>query len=128
MPNRTEAAGVSSHGWRATGMWRNLLNLTGTILVLAAVAVPAMLGHWATLQMRNFRVVREGVLYRSGQMSISGLRHAVHDYGIKTVVSLREAHKLGLAAPDLREEEFCSREEVNFHRIVLGKWYAEDGS
>ena len=37
---------------------------------------------------RNFRVVEEGVLYRSGQLNVAGLSRIIHDYGIKTVVSL----------------------------------------
>ena len=109
-------------------MARTVLFLTRFLLVLAAVAAPAAFGYHCTLQMRNLRVVREGVLYRSGQMSISGFKQAVHDYRIKTVISLRDAHRLGDAPPDLKEEEFCQREEINFHRIVLGKWYAEDGT
>ncbi|HYV34208.1 MAG TPA: hypothetical protein VE988_00805, partial [Gemmataceae bacterium] len=32
---------------------------------------------------RNFHVVREGVLYRSGQMSLDGLKRIVRDYRIK---------------------------------------------
>lgn len=109
-------------------MARMLLNVTGMVIVVAAIAAPAAFGYRSALQMRNLRVVREGVLYRSGQMSIAGLRHAWHDLGIKTVISLRDAHQPGHAAPDVKEEEFCKREEINFHRIVLGKWYAEDGS
>src|SRR5262249_6290910 len=105
-----------------------LIKLAGMLVVVAAVLAPAVFGQWSAQQMRNLRVVREGVLYRSGQMSISGLRQAVHDFGIKTVISLRDAHQQGQAAPDVREEEYCEREEINFHRIVLGKWYAEDGS
>jgi tyrosine-protein phosphatase SIW14 len=100
----------------------------GTIGVLAAVAAPAIFGYRSALEMRSFRVVREGVLYRSGQMTIAGFRHACHDAEIKTVISLRDAHRPGQPAPDVEEEEFCKHEEINFHRIVLGKWYAEDGS
>jgi tyrosine-protein phosphatase SIW14 len=109
-------------------MARKLLKVTGMVIVLAAIAGPAIVGYHSALQLRNLRVVREGVLYRSGQMSIAGLKRAWHDFGIRTVISLRDAHQPGQAAPDIQEEEFCNREEIRFHRIVLGKWYAEDGS
>jgi protein tyrosine/serine phosphatase len=109
-------------------MSRNLLKALGIVMVLSAVAIPAFIGHRFSMQTRNLRVVREGVLYRSGQNSLAGLRSVKHDLGIKTVVSLREAIRDGHASSDLAEEEYCAREELNFHRIVLGKWYAEDGS
>ena len=38
---------------------------------------------------RNFRVVEDGVLYRSAQLPVDGLRRYVNDYGIKTIVTLR---------------------------------------
>jgi len=107
---------------------RILFSTIGTVGVLAAVAAPALFGYHSALEMRNFRVVRDGVLYRSGQMTIPGLRHACHDARIKTVISLRDAHRPGQPAPDLEEEEFCKHEEIHFHRIVLGRWYAEDGT
>jgi tyrosine-protein phosphatase SIW14 len=105
-----------------------LLKLTTALMILIALLVPAWIGYRSTLAMRNLRVVREGVLYRSGQMSISGLRRAAHDLDIKTVISLRDAHRPGEAAPDGKEETFCNKEEIAFHRIVLGRWYAEDGT
>ena len=105
-----------------------LSKLVGVCVILVAILVPAWVGYRSTLALRNLRVVREGVLYRSGQMTISGLRRAAHDLGIKTVISLRDAHHPGEAAPDAKEEAFCSKEEIAFHRIVLGRWYAADGT
>jgi protein tyrosine/serine phosphatase len=102
--------------------------LVGIGIILAAVAAPAVFGYRSSQQTRNFRVVREGVLYRSGQMTINGLRQISHDYGIKTVISLRELYRDGHERSDAREEEFCKKEEIGYYRIVLGKWYADDGS
>jgi hypothetical protein len=76
---------------------------------------------------RNFRVVREGVLYRSGQTSLSGLQRLIHDYGIRTVVTLRDAAKLGDPPPDLPEEEYCKRQDIKYVRITPRYWYAQDG-
>jgi protein tyrosine/serine phosphatase len=88
----------------------------GTVLLL--IAGPVVVAVRQQQQMRNFRVVREGVLYRSAQMSLDGLRRAVHDYGIKTVINLRD----GMTAADQAEEQFCNREEITFVRIPPSSW------
>jgi protein tyrosine/serine phosphatase len=77
---------------------------------------------------RNFRVVEDGVLYRSGQMSLAGLKRAVFEYGIKTVVTLRYAENPENPPPDLAEEEFCKRELINHHRLRYLSWWASDGT
>jgi tyrosine-protein phosphatase SIW14 len=96
--------------------------------IVLALVVPVIVARQLSSQTRNLKVVSEGVLYRSGQMSLAGLRRVRHDLGIKTIVSLREPTGAGHGAADLREEEFCKHEEIDYHRIILGKWYAEDGS
>src|SRR5207249_1552206 len=79
----------------------------------AAVLIGLPLGDASYRQsnFRNFRVVKPGVLYRSGQMSLAGLERAVHDYGIRTVVSLRDAEVPGERPPDLAEEEYCRKQD-----------------
>ncbi len=100
------------------------------MLVIAAILVggPAGYAYRRQATMRNFRVVHEGVLYRSGQMSIPGLRDAMHDYGIKTVVTLRDAYLPDQSPPDRKEESFCRAEEINYYRISPRSWKAPDGS
>jgi hypothetical protein len=56
----------------------------GTLIVLAVIAAPVGLALHQQAQMRNFRVVRPGVLYRSGQMTLKGLERVVNDYHIRT--------------------------------------------
>jgi tyrosine-protein phosphatase SIW14 len=74
---------------------------------------------------RNFRVVEDGILYRSAQLNLAGLKRIIHDYGIKTVVSLRDGDK----ANDIEEEKYLSAETaVNFVRIPPRAWWASDGS
>ena len=99
-------------------MWRRLRVGLGVVVVLLLIAGPAVLAVHDQNQMRNFRVVREGVLYRSGQMTRAGLERAVHDYGIRTVVCLRD----GLTAVDQAEEKFCTAEGVQFIRIPPSGW------
>jgi protein tyrosine/serine phosphatase len=90
----------------------------GVVVVVVLIAGPAVLAVHDQYQMRNFRVVREGVLYRSGQMTRAGLERAVHDYGIRTVICLRD----GLTAPDQAEEKYCEAEGVQFIRIPPSSW------
>ena len=99
-------------------MWRPLRVGLGTLVVLLLIAGPAVLAFHDQNQMRNFRVVREGVLYRSGQMTRAGLARAHHDYGIRTVICLRD----GLTAADQAEEKFCAAEDVRFVRIPPSGW------
>src|SRR5262249_419465 len=86
---------------------------------LAALLIaPPLLVWMQRKEMRNFRIARDGVLYRSGQMSLAGLKRALHDYGIRTVVSLRDGH----APADLAEERFCNEQEITFLRIPPRPW------
>jgi tyrosine-protein phosphatase SIW14 len=109
-------------------MFRTGITLIRMTTIVLAIAAPVVAAQQFSVQTRNLKVVHEGVLYRSGQMSIAGLRRVHHDLGIKTIVSLREPNGAGYGAADLREEEFCKHEEIGYQRIILGKWYAEDGS
>src|SRR5437870_3707923 len=106
-------------------LFRFLLGIT-----IAAVIVAGPLGYayYRQSNLRNFHAVREGVLYRSGQMTIAGLRSVVHDYGIKTVVSLRDSAYPSDPPPDVAEENFCLAEAIRFVRISPRTWWAPDGS
>jgi tyrosine-protein phosphatase SIW14 len=105
--------------------WQTTL---GIVIVLGLIGGPAVLAVHQEAQTRNFRVVREDVLYRSGQMTRAGLKRVIHDYGIKTVITLRDAAAPGLPPPDRAEEEFCNGEEVNYVRIPPRSWDAPDGA
>jgi protein tyrosine phosphatase (PTP) superfamily phosphohydrolase (DUF442 family) len=72
--------------------------------------------------MKNFRVVRPDILYRSGQMTLDGLKRAIHEYGIRTVVSLRDARVSGEPAPDAAEEEYCTRLGMKYLRLAPRAW------
>lgn len=77
---------------------------------------------------RNFHVVRDGALYRSGQISLEGLKQIIYDYQIKTVITLRDAQRPGDPPPDLEEEEYCKKYEINHVRLSPRAWEAADGS
>ena len=104
-------------------MKQSLLPLVGILIVLILIGGPVALALHQQAEMRNFRVVREGVLYRSGQMSLSALKRIVHDYGIRTIVCLRD----GNTRADAQEEKYCQKEELNYVRIPPLHWEVENG-
>jgi tyrosine-protein phosphatase SIW14 len=101
------------------------LSVLTALLVLGA---PLGYAYHRQTQMRNLHAVRPGVLYRSGQMSLGGLKTVIHDYGIKTVITLRDAFYPDGAPPDFSEENYCDAEEINYVRISPRTWWAPDGS
>ncbi len=104
-------------------MNRTFARAFASLVILLLIAGPVLYAFHEQSQMRNFRLVREGVLYRSAQMKLPGLKRAVHDYGIRTVVSLRDA-----TTPDDRaEEEYCRKEEMNFFRLPPRTWDTTNG-
>lgn len=107
---------------------RQSLRITlGTGVVVLLILGPLAFAFFEQGQTRNFRVVRDGVLYRSGQMSLDGLRRVVHDYGIRTVVTLRDSLDGPTGKADREEEEFCQREELTYARIPPQSWDRHDG-
>jgi protein tyrosine/serine phosphatase len=98
-------------------------------LLIAALIVGGPLAYlrYEKANLRNLRVVRDGVLYRSGQLSARGLKHVIEQYGIRTVVSLRDADAPGKPPPDLREEEYCRLQEINFYRLPPRAWELSNG-
>jgi tyrosine-protein phosphatase SIW14 len=108
-------------------MMRVLSVLLGIAFVVLLIVGPvAYAVHDRQHNLRNFRVVHEGVLYRVSQPSESGLKRLVHDYGIRTVISLRDAKGPGLPVPDQWEEKYCDAEEINFVRLSPQHWESGD--
>jgi tyrosine-protein phosphatase SIW14 len=60
--------------------------------VIAGVVVAVPIAHWRTgyEQHKRLRVVTDGRVYRSGQMTADGFREACRRYGIKTVINLQD--------------------------------------
>jgi protein tyrosine/serine phosphatase len=79
---------------------------------------------------RNFRVVEDGVLYRSGQMSPAGFERVCRERGVRTVIKLRDANdeKPADVAADMAEEGYCRANGIVFHRVLPKDWeVAADG-
>jgi protein tyrosine/serine phosphatase len=103
---------------------KDMVGVVGVALVVACVALPVAVALEQGRQTPNFHVVREGALYRGGQMTLFGLKRTISDLGIRTVVSLRE----GSQRADLAEEEYCRREGIRFVRIPPLSWMGCRGS
>jgi protein tyrosine/serine phosphatase len=63
----------------------------GATVVAVVVGVPT--AHFRTSydQTKRLRVVTDGRLYRSGQMTADGFREAIRKYGLRTVVNLQSS-------------------------------------
>jgi tyrosine-protein phosphatase SIW14 len=109
-------------------MPRSVSCLLGVLVAALLVAGPWGYAHYRQLHIRNFHAVREGVLYRSGQMTLTGLKAAVHERGIRTVITLRDSALAGEPPPDLSEEDYCLTEGLNYVRISPRSWWSPDGS
>jgi protein tyrosine/serine phosphatase len=97
--------------------------------LVAAVLVGLPLGYASYRQkhFRNFHVVQPGVLYRSGQVTRTGLERVIHDYGIRTVVTLRDAEIEGDPPPDRAEEAYCKNLDIQYVRIRPRRWWSPTG-
>jgi tyrosine-protein phosphatase SIW14 len=108
-------------------MWRTLARLVGVVVVVLLVVGPLLVYSHFESQTRNFRVVADGVLYRSGQMSLDGLKRVVHNYRIRTVVTLRDADDPDDDPPDLEEELWCKKMGLAHVRLRPAAWWGSDG-
>ena len=92
------------------------------------VGLPIGYNSYRQSHIRNLRMVRQDVLYRSGQMSLSGLKTTIRDYGIKTVITFRDAADPKDDPPDIAEERYCKSAGIHYVRISPRVWWAPDGS
>ena len=90
----------------------------GTLILLFMIAAPLGYKRWQERENRNFRVVQDGVLYRSGQLPLARLQKIVSQYGIRTVISLRD----GQQAIDEQEEKWVNAKALKFVRIPYRDW------
>jgi len=103
-------------------LWLRWFN-TLTILALL-IGGPLFYFFYRDSHARRFHVVEPGVLYRSGQLPLAAVKRLHHDYGIRTIISLRE----GDQKDDRDEELFCRRMGVRHVRIAPLAWHAREGA
>jgi tyrosine-protein phosphatase SIW14 len=102
------------------------INLIGVITTGAVlIGLPVAYASYQKANHRNVRTVTPGVLYRSGQLSQTGLTRMIHDYGIRTVVSLRDTYVVGIDPPDAGEAVECAKLDIKHVRITPRSWWPE---
>ncbi len=106
---------------------RRFLPLFLALGLLTAVFAPIALAVRQTREIRNFRVVREDVLYRSGQFTIAGLERIVFEHDIRTVVNLRGHANGRPSADDHAEEAFCRKHKLRYVIIPPRHWEGPEG-
>lgn len=98
------------------------------LILLIIVGGPLSYLRYEREHCRNFQVVHPGVLYRSGQLSLDGLKDVLHDHGINTVISLRYPQAGEELPPDADEELYCRRNGIRYFRIRPLPWSSPDGA
>ena len=106
-----------------TKQWRVLL---GTIIAALVVAVPLLYSSHRQINLRNFRVVEDGVLCRSGQLSPTAFERVVREHGIKLVITLRTRRDDDMPYPDEFEERICNARGIRHERIVPLVWSPDE--
>ncbi|MGF1582609.1 MAG: tyrosine-protein phosphatase [Gemmataceae bacterium] len=99
----------------------------GGLIICMIVGVPIAYSRYTYIQQRHFAVVKEGVLYRSGQMTRAGLKKIIKYHGIRTVITLRAAREEGQPHPDADEEVWCNKQQIYYYRLPPKQWYEVDG-
>ena len=107
-------------------MTRLSLLLSAAVLALL-VGLPLLYANQRVNDFRNFRVVEEGKLYRSGQMSPVGFERVCREKGIRTVIKLREPSDEKDAAVDAAEKAYCEANGIMFYVFVPKNWEEENG-
>jgi protein tyrosine/serine phosphatase len=99
----------------------------GLSVAVAIPGVPVAYASFHQTAWRHFRVVEDGRLYRSGQLSPATLERVVHDYGIRTVVSLRCLAREGDARLENDEELWCAAHGLGYVRLGPAPWDSPAG-
>ena len=94
------------------------------LFALAIVGVPARYASTRYFTYRNFRVVDEEKIYRSGQLKPAAMARVIHDHKIATVVSFRSPDTND---SDSWEEDFCYKNGVRHFRVKPDHWTSDDG-
>lgn len=94
----------------------------GMLLVVAIPGVPIAYASHRLTTWRHFRVVEEGRLYRSGQLTPDVLDRVIHDHSIRTVVCLRALARDAADRPEDAEEKWCADRGIRYIRLSPAAW------
>ncbi len=96
--------------------------ILGVVVAVGVALVPVGYRSDRSVEYRNFRAVKPGELYRSGQMTPRAFRRVVGEYQIGTVISLRETVDPSGVLADQFEEDYCRANGIGFHRLAPADW------
>ncbi len=96
------------------------------LLALAVVAVPVVVAWAVDHHLRNLHTVKPGVLYRSGQLTPTGLRYVLRRHRIRTVVTLRTVRDPNRPYLDAWEADVCAAHGVRHVRILPRVWSPDE--
>ncbi len=102
------------------------LILASMVFVLI-VGTPFAYRSFVSTKYRNLRVVDEGKLYRSGQMSEEAFERTCREYGIGTVITLRDTKDETGKNDDDYEPRYCAENNIGFYRFPPGDWSMVNG-
>jgi protein tyrosine/serine phosphatase len=92
----------------------------GVLVAVAVVGIPTAYFRSTYAHGKRLRVVADGKLYRSGQLTANGFEDAFRRYGIKTVINLQEEARDPLipedwqGEPAVRESDVCAANGVKY--------------
>jgi protein tyrosine phosphatase (PTP) superfamily phosphohydrolase (DUF442 family) len=104
-------------------MPRTLRFLFACGIAALVVGVPWWYKNAYDRHYRNFHIIEDGVLYRSAQLDLDGLKRIVNQYGIRTIVCLRD----GETADDRDEAAWATRAGLRHVRIPPRPWGTDSG-
>lgn len=100
--------------WSWPNFFRNAAIIAGAIALCVWLTIESILPN---LVPKNFGVVTEGRVYRSGELTPGATRRVVREHAIRTIVDLG-AHTLG-TPEQAREEAVAEALGVAYHRLPL---------
>ena len=99
------------------------------LMTTALVAIPFAYYRWQYNRMKRLRVVVDGKVYRSGQMTADGLDGAVRRFGFRTIINFQDELPDPELAPDLLESEYCEQRGIRYEFIppdLIDHWMADN--
>ena len=96
--------------------------ISGWLLAIAIAGVPVVYASQRMTAWRHFRIVDEGRLYRSGQLTPDVLEQVIEEQGIRTVVCLRARARPDDTVPDDAEERWCISRGIRYVRFEPAPW------
>ncbi|HMO34504.1 MAG TPA: dual specificity protein phosphatase family protein [Gemmatales bacterium] len=84
------------------------------LLAVVTLALPVWYYRYQYGELKRVRVVTEGKVYRSGQLTEAGFDQVIERFGIRTVINLQDEDANPRLSQQLREKEYCQRKGVNY--------------